>query len=120
MGGNTVNLRSISIAVLLMGLCLGQASADCLTFTGSPSGNVTYNNTCGKILTVVVALPNWQETVTVGAGVTVRREPNGYLHYYSCYAPLIAVDSSTKRTVTYNTPTAYGPKGFTCLSNARR
>jgi hypothetical protein len=112
--GNTMNLRSISIAVLFMGLCLGQASADCLTFTGSPSGNVTYNNTCGRTLTVVVALPNWSEIVTVGPGVTVRREPNGYLHYYSCYAPATAVDNSTRRTVTYNTPTIYGPKGFSC------
>jgi hypothetical protein len=110
-----MNLRSISIAVLFMGLGLGQASADCLTFTGSPSGNVTFNNTCGKTLIVVVALPNWSEIVTIGPGVIVRHEPNGYLHYYSCYAPANAVDSSTKRTVTYNTPTTYGPKGFSCL-----
>lgn len=110
-----MNLRSISIAVLFMGLGLGQASADCLTFTGSPSGNVTYNNTCGRALTVVVALPNWSETVTVGPGVIVRHEPNGYLHYYSCYAPATAKDNSTKKTVTYNTPTIFGPKGYSCL-----
>ena len=109
-----MNLRSVSIAIVFMGLCLGQAAADCLTFTGSPSGNVTYNNTCSKTLTVVVALPNWRETVTVGAGVTVRHEPSGNLHYYSCYTPAKPVDSATGRAVTYNTPTAYGPKGFTC------
>ena len=110
-----MNLRSVAIAVLLMGLGLGQASADCLTFKGSPSGNVTYNNTCGQKLTVVVALPNWSEIVTVGSGVTVRHEPSGTLHYYSCFAPLIAVDNSTRKTATYNTPTIYGPKGYSCL-----
>ena len=114
MGGSTVNLRSISIAALLMGLGLGQALADCLTFTGSQTGNVTYNNTCGHNLTVVVALPNWSETVTVGSGVTVRHEPGGYLHYYSCTAPAIAIDNSTGRTATYNTPTIYGAKGYSC------
>jgi hypothetical protein len=109
-----MNLRSVLIAALFMGLCLGQASADCLTFNGSQSGNVTYNNTCSRILTVVVALPNWSEILTVGPGVMVRREPNGYLHYYSCYTPAKAMDNSTGKPVTYNTPTIYGPKGYTC------
>ena len=113
-----MNLRSISIAALFMGLCLGQACADCLTFNGSPSGNVTYNNTCDRTLIVVVALPNWSESVTVGPGVTVRHEPSGTLHYYSCFAPATAVDSSTRKPVTYNTPTTYGPKGFSCLPSA--
>lgn len=112
--GNTMSVRSISIAALFLGLGIAPAFADCLTFTGSPSGDVTYNNACDKTLTVVVALPDWSETVTIGPGVTVRHEPSGDLHYYSCFVPTSPVDNSTGNAVTYNTPTSYGPEGFTC------
>ncbi|MDE1987914.1 MAG: hypothetical protein KGJ28_15355 [Alphaproteobacteria bacterium] len=114
--------KYLILACSVAGLSLGSTAAlaeDCFSFNGSSTGDVTFTNNCGRDIIVAVELPSGRvETPLIPQGVTVRHEPSGYLHYYSCFAPQLPYDSETGQYVTYETPFGYtaqtGQRGTVC------